>query len=152
MTAHELAEKIFFELRGFKSETEMDSQEVVRIAVTLTSALLEEAKLEAQGPASCKLVDAMVYETGLKDGKAAGYEEGLAARDTQIYGESFMLNGKRISPEEVYKSTADYVKEAKKEAYEVAARLVEEKAHTVETTMIGLHLAALIRLRAKELK
>lgn len=39
----------------------------------------------------------------------------LAQRDLEQFGESFVLGGKRIGPNEIYKSTADYVKEARAE-------------------------------------
>lgn len=39
-----------------------------------------------------------------------------------------------------------------KAGLEEAARIVKEKAHTVEQTMVGLHLAELIRRRAEEVK
>lgn len=48
----------------------------------------------------------------------AAVEEALARRDLEQFGESFVLGGKRIRPNEIYKSTADYVREAKAEAYE----------------------------------
>lgn len=47
-------------------------------------------------------------------------EERLAQRDLEQFGEAFMLNGKRIAPNEFHKSTADYVKEARAEALEQA--------------------------------
>jgi hypothetical protein len=52
-------------------------------------------------------------------------EEALAQRDLEQFGEAFVLNGKRIGPNEIYKSTADYVKEAKAEAYQDAAKIAE---------------------------
>jgi hypothetical protein len=52
-------------------------------------------------------------------------EEALAKRDAEQFGEAFMLNGKCIAPNEIYKSTADYVKEAKQEAYRICAELAE---------------------------
>lgn len=52
-------------------------------------------------------------------------EERVAQRDLEQFGEAFMLNGKRIGPNEIYKSTADYVKQARAEALEEAAKVAE---------------------------
>lgn len=56
-------------------------------------------------------------------------EKSLAQRDLEQFGESFVLNGRRIGPNEIYKSTADYVKEAREEG---AASMRERAAKVAD--------------------
>lgn len=70
--------------------------------------------------------------------------EALARRDLEQFGESFVLNGKRIGPNEIYKSTSDYVKEAREEG---AAQMRERAANIVEhkEPLLGRNIADAIR-------
>lgn len=72
-------------------------------------------------------------------------QEALAQRDLEQFGESFVLNGKRIGPNEIYKSTADYVKEARTSALEDAAKIADHLAETEEYAVPGLWMAKRIR-------
>lgn len=52
--------------------------------------------------------------------------ERMSAKQTAIYGESTMLNGRWVTNEELYKQPVDYIREARKEALEFCAELAAE--------------------------
>jgi len=77
-------------------------------------------------------------------------ERARAATQALITGDSIVLGGKLISNEEFYKQPTDYVKDAKAEAYEDAAKILESMIDSNTSEVLFTRLAVVMRDRSKE--
>lgn len=55
-----------------------------------------------------------------------GVNHGLLEKDLMVYGQAIELNGKRIAPEDFYKSPKDYFQEGFEKAKNMAALALDE--------------------------